>query len=73
MTLWCKKYHYPPRLTCMAHIWSSTLFPWGIIILQGVLSKFNFLTKFPHLEKFANLIEDLKYEQQNIFALSGRV
>ena len=24
---------------------------WGIIIFQGVLTKFNFLTKFPHVEK----------------------
>ena len=29
--------------------------------------------KFPHLEKFANLIKDLKYEHQSIFLLWGRV
>ena len=46
-----KKYHYPPRCICIAHIWSSTRFYGGIIIFQGVLTKFNFLTKFPHVEK----------------------
>ena len=35
----------------MTHIWFPTLFPRGIIIFQGVLTKFNFLTKFRHLEK----------------------
>ena len=44
-----KKNHYPPRWICMTHIWSPTLFHGGIIIFQGVLIKFNFLTKFPHL------------------------
>ena len=29
--------------------------------------------KFPHLEKFADLIKDLKYEHQSIFSLWGRV
>ena len=28
---------------------------------------------FPHLEKFANLIKDLKYEHQSIFPLWWRV
>ena len=51
MTLWCKKNHYPPRWICIAHMWSPTLFPRGIIIFQGVLTKFNFSMKFPHLEK----------------------
>ena len=46
-----KKDHYPPRWICMTHIWFPTLFPRGIIIFQGVLTKFNFLMKFPHLEK----------------------
>ena len=50
MTLLHKKIHYPPRWICMTHIWSPTLFHQGIIILQGVLPKFHFLTKFPHLE-----------------------
>ena len=41
----------------MTHIWSPTLFPQGIIIFQGVLLKFNFSMKFPHLEKIANLVK----------------
>ena len=40
----------------MTHILSHTLFSRGIIIFQGVLTKFNFSMKFPHLEKFANLM-----------------
>ena len=51
----------------MTHIWSPTLLPWGIIIFQGVLTKFHFLIKFPHLEKFVDLMKDLKYEHQSIF------
>ena len=35
----------------MTHIKAPTLFPRGILIFQGVLTKFNFLMKFPHLEK----------------------
>ena len=46
-----KKNHYPPRWICMTHIWFPTEFHRGIIIFQGVLTKLNFLTKFPHLEK----------------------
>ena len=57
----------------MTHIWSPTLFPRGIIIFQGVLTKLNFSTKFPHLEKFADLMKDLKYEHQSIFPLCWRV
>ena len=34
--------HYPQRWICMTHIWSPTLFPRGIIIFKGVLTKFNF-------------------------------
>ena len=49
-----KKNHYPPRWICMTHIWSPTLFHEGIIIFQGVLTKFHFLTKFPHLEEFVD-------------------
>ena len=42
MTLWHKKEnHYPPRWICITHIWSPTLFPRGIIIFQGVLTKFD--------------------------------
>ena len=57
----------------MTHIWSPTLFSRGIIIFQGVLTKFNFSTKVSYLEKFANLMKDLKYEHQSIFPLWGRV
>ena len=67
-----KTNHYPPRWICMTHIWSPTLFPRGIIIFQRVLTKFN-LMKFPHLEKFADLIKDLKYDNQSIFPCGGRV
>ena len=45
----------------------------GIIIFKGVLTKFNFLIKFPHLSKFINLRKDLKYEHQSIFPLLGSV
>ena len=31
--------------------------PRGIVIFQGVLTKLNFLMKFPHLEKIANLMK----------------
>ena len=31
----------------------------GIIIFKGVLTKLNFLIKFPHLSKFINLMKDL--------------
>ena len=46
-----------------------TPFPRGIVIFQGVLTKFNFLMKFQHREKLDNLIKDLKYEHQSIFPL----
>ena len=36
---------------------APSLFPRGIIIFQGALTKFNFSMKFPHLEKFANLMK----------------
>ena len=52
LSLWCKKKNlYPPRWICMTHIWFPTEFPRGITIFQGVLTKFSFLMKFPHLEK----------------------
>ena len=38
---------------------------------QGVLIKSHFLTKFSHLEKFADLMKDLKYEHQSIFPCGG--
>ena len=46
-----KKNHYRHKYICIAHICSTTLFPRGIIIFQGVLTKFNFLMKFPHVKK----------------------
>ena len=52
-----KKNHYPLRCICIAHIWSPTLFPRGILIFQGVLTKFNFSMKFPHLEKNCQFYE----------------
>ena len=52
-----KKNHSSPIWICMTHIWSPTLFPRGIITFQGVLTKFNFLTKFPHLGKNCRLYE----------------
>ena len=39
------------------HIWSPTLFSRGIITFQGVLIKFNFLIKFPYLEKNCRFYE----------------
>ena len=42
LSLCCKKNHYPCRWICMTHIKSPTLFPRGILIFQGVLTKFNF-------------------------------
>ena len=72
MTLWHKKEnHYPPRWICITHISSPTLFPRGIIIFQGILAKLNFLTKFPHLEKFIDLMKNLKYKHQSIFPCVG--
>ena len=53
LSLGVKKNHYPPRWICMTHIWFPTEFPRGIIIFQGVLTKFNFSMKFPHLEKLS--------------------
>ena len=74
LSLWCeKKNHSPHRWICIAHIWSLTLFPRGIIIFQGVLTQLNFSTKFTHLEKIVNLMKDLKYEHQSIFPFLGRV
>ena len=55
----------------MTQKWIPTLFPRGIIILQGVLTKFNFLMKFLHLEKFVDLMKDLKYEHQAFFPCGG--
>ena len=73
LSLWCKKNHYPPRWICITHIWFPTEFPRGIIIIQGELTKFIFLMKFPHLEKIVHLMKNLKYEHQSTFPLWGRV
>ena len=35
-------------------------------------NKFNFLMKFPHLEKNVDLMKDLKYEHQSIFPMWRR-
>ena len=43
LSLWCKKNHYPPRCIYITHIWFPTEFPRGIVIFQGVLTKFSFL------------------------------
>ena len=42
-----------------------TLFPWVIIIFQGVQTKFHFLTKFSHLEEFVDYMKNLKHEHQS--------
>ena len=42
----------------MTHIWFPTVFHQGIIIFQGVLTKFHFSTKFPYLEKIVDLMKD---------------
>ena len=68
-----KKNHYPPRWISITHIWSPTLFPRGIIIFQGVLTKLNFSMKFSILEKFVNLMKDQTYEHQSIFPFWGRI
>ena len=60
-----KKNHYLPIWISMTNIWSPTLFPRAIIIFQGVQTKFHFLTKFPHLEEFVDVMKDLKYEHQS--------
>ena len=41
----------------MTHIKAPTLFPRGILIFQGVLTKFHILTKFPYLEKYCQFNE----------------
>ena len=57
----------------MSHEKAPILFPRGIIIFQGVLIKFNFSTKFPHLEIIVYLMKDLKCEHQSTFPLWWRV
>ena len=57
LSLWCKKKSFLTHMDLYDHIWPRTLFPRGIITFQGVLTKFNFLTKFPHLEKNCRFYE----------------
>ena len=75
MTLWCKKInHDPPRWICMTYIWFSTEFTRGIIIFQGVLTKFRFLDEISTSgKKIVHLMKDLKYDHQSTFPLWGRV
>ena len=68
MTLWCKK-NLPTQMDLYDPYMVPTLIPRGIIIFQGVLTKFNFLMKFPHLEIIVDLMKDLKYEHQSTFSL----
>ena len=56
-TLIKNKNHSPLRWISITHIWSPSLFPRGIIIFQGVLTKSSFSMKFPHLEKIADLMK----------------
>ena len=43
LSLWCKNLdHSSPIWICMIQIWFPTEFPRGIIIFQGVLTKFQF-------------------------------
>ena len=66
-----RKNNYSPRWISITLTWSPTLFPRDIITFQGVLTKFDFSMKFPHLGKFADLMKNLKYEHQSIFPLWG--
>ena len=68
-----KKNHYPCRWICMTHIKSPIIFPRGITIFQGVLTKFNFWHNFHIWKKIVDLMKALKYEHQSIFPLLGRV
>ena len=55
MTLWCKKKKiitHPDEFVKPTYC-PPTLFSRGIIIFQGVLTKFHFSTKFPHPEKLS--------------------
>ena len=67
LSFWCKN-----KLIIHAdNIKAPTLFPRGILIFQGVLTKFHILTKFSHLKKIVDLMKDLKYEHQSILPLWG--
>ena len=68
------KNHYPPRWICMTHIWSPTLFHGGIIIFQGVLTKFNFFWQNFHIcKKNCWFNERPKIWAPKHFSLVGRV
>ena len=67
------KKSFPTQMDLYSPYMVPKLFPRGIIIFQGVLTKFHFWTKFPHLEKIINLMKDLKYEHQSTFPLLGKV
>ena len=60
LSLWCKKKSLPTQMDLYDPHWFPTEFPKGIIIFQGVLTKFNFLAKFPHLEKNCRFNEGRK-------------
>ena len=47
--------------------------PLGYFNFPRSTNKLNFLTKFRHLEKIVNLMKDLKYENQSIFPMWGKV
>ena len=47
--------------------------PEGNSNFPGSTNKIQFLMKFPHLDKFINLMKNLIYEHQSIFPLWGMV
>ena len=50
------------------------MIPWGNYDFPRSTNKIQFFwMKFPHLEKYAILMKNLKYEHQSIFPLWGRV
>ena len=51
LSLWCKKKSFLTHMNLYDPYMVPTLFSRGIITFQGVLTKFNFLMKFPYLEK----------------------
>ena len=73
MSRWCKKKTLPNQM----HLYSSHMvphmIPQGIIIFQGVLTKFNFWRNFHIWKKIVNLMKALKYEHQSILPLWGRI
>ena len=57
----------------MTHIWFPSVIPWGILIFQGVLTKFHFFDEISTCGNIVSLITDLKYKHQSIFPLWGSV